>query len=345
MKVNFGEADNSVCVKDIRFPSSEIPVLKKQEKIITHRVSSDADKFEKGDYVYCEEIDDNYCFEVTDKKVISKIEDSPYFKDLTKSQINILERFNKISVLTLRKTKYERPYKLSTIKEKYPEKIYLKLKSDKVHSWRARTGIELVHLEPDEAEQTRTWKNWGLMSTKMKSVSDEKCREWFGVDNKAHYDIVKDEKNISDDKSFQDIIKRYKHLFGFDLSKFRLVSTKTPRYRNGKPADIPLNEFGGCYTELGVVYINSDLKPVMKFYGVKTTEEDLKKVLIAHELGHAVYREFSDSAFRKKILDAAKSDNFTTEYLEHVKQEKLTEETFCEYIAAIITGKVEWSKS
>ena len=58
-------------------------------------------------------------------------------------------------------------------------------------------------------------------------------------------------------------------MFGFDLSKFKLISTKTPRYTNGHPADMPLNQFGGCYTSIGIVYINSNLQPVMKYYGVK----------------------------------------------------------------------------
>lgn len=209
MKVNFGEAHEGFTlnpislgtkigkklhrvpyVQDIKFPASEIPALKTQQKIITHRVSSDFEKFEKGDYVYCEEIDENYCFEIVDKKVISKIEDSQYFKQLTPQQVNVLQKYDKISVLTLQKTKYERPYKLSTIKEKYPEKVYLKLKSDRVHAWRAKTGLELIHKEPDSAEQTRVHNNWKLMSAAMKEESDKVCKLFFKMTNEEHYKYI-----------------------------------------------------------------------------------------------------------------------------------------------------------
>ena len=333
---------SAVFVKDIRFPSSEVSVLKNQTKIITHRVSDDAKKFYKGDYVYAEEVDSNYCFEVTDIKVINNVYKSPYIDDLTKQQIAYLKKFDYIAVLVLKKTKYERPYKLSYIKANYPEKVYLRLKSDEVHSWRARTGIEVIHLEPDQAEQTRTYKNWHLMSAAMKSVSDVKCKELFGVSNEEHYKIVKDEKNISDDPVFKSVISEYKNRFGFDLSKYRLISTKTPRYNNGHPADFPREQFGGCWTTKGVIYLNSELGPVMKFYGVKNKSiSDLKKGLIAHELGHGVYREIADAEFKKKYLKLAKDMNFTTEYLEHVSSGKLQEETFCEFMAAIICKTVK----
>lgn len=341
MKVNLGKVDDSVYVKDISFPKSEIPKHKGATVIITSLQPEDADNFNKGDYVYCEEVDENYCFEVIFKYVVKKVSD---IDQLTKPQSDAIKRLGGTTVLTLQKTKYERPYKLSTIKAKYPEKVYLKLKQDKVHSWRARTGIEVIHLEPTKEEQERVWKNWHFMSTKMKAVSDAKCIELFGVDNKRHYEICKDEKNISDDPVFQSIIRKYNQMFGFDLSKFKLISTKTPRYTNGHPADMPLNQFGGCYTSLGIVYINSNLQPVMKYYGVKVSETELKKTLIAHELGHAVYREFAGNKFIEKILDAAKEAKFTSEYLEHVKPEKLKEETFCEFIAAVINGKQKFKE-
>lgn len=195
MKVNFGER-SGVAVKDISFPKSEIESLKKKTTIITHRVSSDADKFQKGDYVYTEAIDSNHCFEVVGAREISRVEDSPYYKQLTKKQVEILRKYPKILVLTLKKSKYERPYKLSYIKEHYPEKVYEKLKNDKVHAWRAQTGIELIHKEPDNAEQTRVHNNWKLMSEPMKSESDKKCKQWFGMTNEEHYAyIMKEGKN------------------------------------------------------------------------------------------------------------------------------------------------------
>jgi len=175
-----------VSVKDIKFPPSEHEQLKSRSTIVTHRVSDDADRFDKGEYVYAEEIDDNYCFEVVSKKVIKRIEDSPYYKELTAGQISYLRKFDKIAVLTLKKTKYERPYKLSYIKEHYPPKVYEMLKKDKCHCWRARTGIDMIHLEPDDTEQKRTCKNWELLPKYLKDASDDKSIELFGCDNKSH---------------------------------------------------------------------------------------------------------------------------------------------------------------
>lgn len=323
-------------IQDITFPPSEIKSLKTRSMIVTHRVSDDTDRFNKGDYVYAEEVDANYCFEVSDRLVITDIKDSPYYWKLTPGQRTYLSKFNRIAVLTLKKTKYERPYKLSTIKLNYPAKVYESLAADPCHSWRAKTGIEVIHLEPDAQEQTRTYKNWKLMPEKYKAISDTKCKELFGVTNLEHYEIVKYEKNISNDTAFLTTKKKYLDMFGFDLSRFKLVSTRTPRYNNGHPAHFPVEQFGGCYTTRGVVYINSNLRPVMKYYGVKCSETELKVIILAHELAHAVYREYADKKFKDKILAQAKQENFTTEYLAHVKPDKLEEETFCEYLASLI---------
>lgn len=63
-----------------------------------------------------------------------------------------------------------------------------KLKKDPVHSWRAKTGIELVHREPTYEEFQRIWNNWQLMSDEMKARSDKKSMELFGVNNQTHYE-------------------------------------------------------------------------------------------------------------------------------------------------------------
>ena len=173
-------------IKDIRFPPSEIESLKPRTTIVTHRVSDDANKFDRGDYVYCEEVEENYCFEVVDKVIINHIEDSKYYDKLTQSQKTYLSKFDCIAVLTLKKTKYERPYKLSTIKAKYPPKLYKKLVANPCHHWRAETGIDMIHLEPDDAEQKRTCGNWRLMPDRYKRVSDQKSVEIFGCDNLSH---------------------------------------------------------------------------------------------------------------------------------------------------------------
>ncbi len=81
---------------------------------------------------------------------------------------------------------YQRPYTVEEIKKIYPEKAEILLK-DSPHLWRAETGIELIHKEPTLDEQKRIWENWNNMTEEMKSISDTKSRELFGVDNATHY--------------------------------------------------------------------------------------------------------------------------------------------------------------
>ncbi len=59
--------------------------------------------------------------------------------------------------------KYERPHPL--------EKLSQHLKKCPIHTWRAKTGIELIHQEPDIEELERIWKNWNLMTDKQKQKS------------------------------------------------------------------------------------------------------------------------------------------------------------------------------
>lgn len=61
------------------------------------------------------------------------------------------------------------------------------LKDDKVHSWRAKTGIELIHQEPTLGELNRIWVNWNQMNDKQKAMSDQKSIELFGASNEEHY--------------------------------------------------------------------------------------------------------------------------------------------------------------
>ena len=82
--------------------------------------------------------------------------------------------------------KYIPPYTPKQMKEyEYPDDVIEALMKDPVHSWRAETGIELIHKEPDVWEQFRIYRNWMLMTDDQKSRSDEKAKELFGIDNAA----------------------------------------------------------------------------------------------------------------------------------------------------------------
>lgn len=88
---------------------------------------------------------------------------------------------------------YEEPYTLEQIRQHYDAETYEMLKNDPVHRWRALTGIELIHKEPSFDELQRIWRNWNLMPDELKSKSDAKSMELFGVDNETHFYQLQDE--------------------------------------------------------------------------------------------------------------------------------------------------------
>lgn len=77
---------------------------------------------------------------------------------------------------------------------KYPHLI-----DDPVHRWRAETGIELLHQEPDAEELERIITNWDLMTDEQKAISDNKSMELFGKTNKERIDELRN--NYIDAKS------------------------------------------------------------------------------------------------------------------------------------------------
>jgi hypothetical protein len=84
---------------------------------------------------------------------------------------------------------YNPPYNIEEIKKNYPSKAD-RLLQDPAHLWRAETGIELIHKEPDLAEQKRIWKNWQEMTDEMKQQSDAKSVELFGKTNATHNEEI-----------------------------------------------------------------------------------------------------------------------------------------------------------
>ena len=86
---------------------------------------------------------------------------------------------------------YDPPYNEEQMREHgYSEEIIERLKKDPIHSWRMKTGIELVHREPTRTELKRIWKNWQQMTPEQKKISDDKCKELFGCDNKTLYEYL-----------------------------------------------------------------------------------------------------------------------------------------------------------
>ena len=86
---------------------------------------------------------------------------------------------------------YEPPYnKKQLIENGYTAAVIKRLLADPAHSWRMKTGIELIHRELTRSELKRIWNNWQLMTDKQKALSDAKCMELFGVDNKTLYEYL-----------------------------------------------------------------------------------------------------------------------------------------------------------
>ena len=98
----------------------------------------------------------------------------------TEKNLNITIDFTKAPA----GAKYSPPYNEAQMRKAgYDDGLVDALMKDPVHGWRASTGIELVHMEPDVWEQIRVWRNWTTMTDEMKSKSDTKCVELFGINN------------------------------------------------------------------------------------------------------------------------------------------------------------------
>lgn len=89
------------------------------------------------------------------------------------------------------KESYEPPYTLDTIKQKYGDEVYRKLRDDPVHRFRAETGIEVIHKEPTCDEFERIVNNWDLMTPEQKKQSDEFSMKMFGLNNHDRIDNIR----------------------------------------------------------------------------------------------------------------------------------------------------------
>ena len=115
----------------------------------------------------------------TDALFDGLIQESVDIEELNEEAINVLEKDAT--------QKFDPPYNAQQIKDNYGEEIYKKLSKDPAHSWRMKTGLELIHREPSVEELRRIWANWQLMSQEQKAKSDEKSIELFGKTNAEHY--------------------------------------------------------------------------------------------------------------------------------------------------------------
>lgn len=86
---------------------------------------------------------------------------------------------------------YEPPYTQQDMRQNgYDQATIQKLKNDPAHSWRMKTGLQLIHRQLTRSELIRIWKNWQRMTDDQKIVSDQKCIQLFGCTNQQLYNYL-----------------------------------------------------------------------------------------------------------------------------------------------------------
>lgn len=91
-----------------------------------------------------------------------------------------------VDTIKVKAASYEPPYTIEQIRKNYGDAVANRLANDPVHKWRAETGVELIHREPDIEELKRIIKNWALMTDVQKKLSDKKSVELFKMTNDEH---------------------------------------------------------------------------------------------------------------------------------------------------------------
>ena len=87
-------------IKQIDFPIEEIKQLKNKSRIITTRVSQEYNRYHQGDIL---KTSWEKCYIVDSVQKINCIENHPYYQNLTTKQIQLISKYKKIDVLTLKK--------------------------------------------------------------------------------------------------------------------------------------------------------------------------------------------------------------------------------------------------
>lgn len=138
-----------------------------------------------------------------------------------------------------------------------------------VHSWRQRTGLEIIYDEVSSAKLDELWKNWNKMPHHMKELSDKKCIELYGMPNEKHYHTL---KSTSIYDGFKFILHRHNPRSGtyhFDL-RFMDLKNKKLLHSFAAPDDF-LNRLDKC-----TLFKTRDHDPrwlTLKSYRLETMDE------------------------------------------------------------------------
>lgn len=159
----------------------------------------------------------------------------------------------------------------------------------------------------------------------------------YEIDTSGKSDVDKETKRL-----IEKVINAYKKQHGVDLSYMQFESSPVAHFNNGKPVPAHLGiPAGGSWTKHKKIYLAPDMSAAMKAYGVKEDPKKFKARIIAHELGHEVFRNKADKAMLASIAAQAQGEGFTTPYLKTVAKDKLAEETFAEYLAQNVINKMK----
>lgn len=150
------------------------------------------------------------------------------------------------------------------------------------------------------------------------------------------YEITTPKNNVrpETEKLIREVLRSYKDKYDIDMSDVQFIEDPIMRYNNGKPVSEDLNlPGGGSWTRHKKIYLTPDMSRAMKQYNVTATPADFTRRIIAHELGHELYRNHAKAKLKKQIAREILDKKFTTAYLDAVDAEKKAEEGFAEYVA------------
>lgn len=153
----------------------------------------------------------------------------------------------------------------------------------------------------------------------------------FVIDtNRATRDKVSPEKRAL----IKRVINAYKEKYNTDLSYMQFEDSPVAYFNNGKKVGDDFNlPFGGSWTKKKKIYLNENMEAPMKAFGIKEDKDTFTSRIIAHELGHELYRNHATDKLKEQIAREIMDKKFTTAYLDTVDAKKKAEEGFAEYVA------------
>lgn len=151
----------------------------------------------------------------------------------------------------------------------------------------------------------------------------------YAIDTETQYKVSPEKKDL-----IKRIIEAYKDKYDTDLSYMKFEDSPVAYFNNGKKVGDDFNlPFGGSWTKKKKIYLNENMDEPMKAFDIKEDKATFTSRIIAHELAHEIYNRKSNKKLRDFIISNADKEGFTTPYLKTVSPDKLTEETFAEYMA------------